>query len=228
MCRCSRVLGVSARHALTACARARPPRAASAPAAAGATRHAELPPDSEPQRKGISCERTFKAVSSPEALHGTVSRGRRRAGAVAAARQPFLITRRPRRSRGAAPLRTQGYDDPGHNRSMPRPRPLFDRTSLPLAPQLKALAEHLAADMAEEGIEGRTITLKLKAATFEVRWGRGAWRREAGKSRVWRGRIDLCQPAPGCCALPSRAHINMPYRRGRSPPAGPRRCARAP
>jgi hypothetical protein len=40
----------------------------------------------------------------------------------------------------------------------PRPRPW----------QLKGLSEHLAEEMAEEGIEGRTITLKLKAATFEV------------------------------------------------------------
>ncbi|KIY92783.1 DNA polymerase kappa subunit [Monoraphidium neglectum] len=38
----------------------------------GATRHSELPPESEPQRKGISCERTFKAVSDPKTLHETV------------------------------------------------------------------------------------------------------------------------------------------------------------
>ena len=36
--------------------------------------------------------------------------------------------------------------------------------------QLKEICEHLAEDMADEGLRGRTLTLKLKsAATFEVR-----------------------------------------------------------
>jgi hypothetical protein len=54
-------------------ARLDPPSQAPAPLrCAGATRHSELPPESEPQRKGISCERTFKAVSDPKTLHETV------------------------------------------------------------------------------------------------------------------------------------------------------------
>ena len=39
---------------------------------AGPTRHAEEPADSAPRRKGISCERTFRAVSDPKQLHETV------------------------------------------------------------------------------------------------------------------------------------------------------------
>lgn len=35
----------------------------------------------------------------------------------------------------------------------------------------REIAASLAGDMAGEGLKGRTLTLKLKAATFEV-WGR--------------------------------------------------------
>lgn len=40
-----------------------------------------------------------------------------------------------------------------------------------LCPKLRGLAEHLAGEMAEQHIEGRTVTLKLKGTSFEV--GRG-------------------------------------------------------
>lgn len=49
-------------------------------------------------------------------------------------------------------------------------RPLSRRAELEA--KLRELAEALAADMAEEGgLSGKTVTLKLKASTFEV--GRG-------------------------------------------------------
>ena len=41
-----------------------------------------------------------------------------------------------------------------------------------LETKLRELAGALAEDMAEEGLRGRTLTLKLKLTTFEVQLGR--------------------------------------------------------
>lgn len=71
----------------------------------GATTHPERVAEGEVGRKGISCERTFRALS--------------------------------------------------------------DRADLEA--KCKELSEHLAADMAVEGLRGKTLTLKLKLTTFEVR-----------------------------------------------------------
>lgn len=46
-----------------------------------------------------------------------------------------------------------------------------------LNPQAESLVSHLAADMAREGIEAKTLTLKLKTTAFEVGTG-GAGRRD--------------------------------------------------
>jgi DNA polymerase kappa len=50
--------------------------------------------------------------------------------------------------------------------SPPAGRPLSGRAELEA--KLRELAAALAADMAEEGLRGKTLTLKIKAATFEV------------------------------------------------------------
>lgn len=71
----------------------------------GPTQHGEAPGEGEVGRKGISCEKTFKAVSARGDLEARCAE----------------------------------------------------------------LASHLADDMAQEGLRGKTLTLKLKATTFEVR-----------------------------------------------------------
>jgi len=42
-----------------------------------------------------------------------------------------------------------------------------------VSPQAESLVVHLASDMASEGIEAKTLTLKLKTTAFEVRGRRG-------------------------------------------------------
>ena len=67
---------------------------------------------------------------------------------------------------------------------------LVQADSLQCAVQCAELAEKLAADLVEEGLKGRTLTLKLKATNFEVccMWS----------SAIYRGSLScpVCRP---CC-----------------------------
>ena len=116
----------------------------------GQTRHSLPTPEGEPGRKGISCERSFKPMTSTQELEAMVG--------------PWVWQ----------------YAIPISYRLL-SPTSLIPSSSIlvSLQPphlvthlctsQASTLVTHLCEDMAAEGLEGRTITLKLKLTTFELR-----------------------------------------------------------
>lgn len=121
----------------------------------GETEHAPLPAEGEVGRKGISHERTFRRGRQAAWL------GRGRPGGC-------LLRAR---SSGVSPLQPCSRADA---RTPLRPCCLalccaraLSRCA-DLEAKLSELAGALAEDMAAEGLRGRTLTLKLKHASFEV------------------------------------------------------------
>ena len=110
----------------------------------GQTRHTAPLPDGEPHRKGISCERTFKPMhlkSDLEAMVGVPWMY----GDLDAILAAFAWGSAACIFLDIPPLRVC------------------------YIVQASSLVTSLCSDMASEGIEGRTLTLKLKLTSFEVR-----------------------------------------------------------
>ena len=171
----------------------------------GATRHGERPVEGEVGRKGISCERTFSALSAPADLEAKVClwlsgccracfghtctnysaplcphHQEIREICTYAPLAPALCIVSVRRLK--CPL-----SDCGEQAAAARQHCLTCTISGHSAPaavpgngcsssfsrgrclQLREISEKLAEHMAREGLQGRTVTLKLKSAlTFEV------------------------------------------------------------
>ena len=126
----------------------------------GQTTHHSPVADDEPGRKGISCERTFRPMSQEQELEDMV---------------------------GAAILGIFGHMESSifgmTHVSSPHTRPHthYALSSLSAGTnetqctycishsQASSLVSHLCGDMASEGLEGRTITLKIKLVSFEIR-----------------------------------------------------------
>lgn len=109
----------------------------------GATQHSELA-EGEVGRKGMSCERTFATISETADLYAKVCQSPSQgAGMLGACLQGLVAMR------GLVLATTHK---------------LRHHVCL----QLEELAEKLAADLAAKDLKGKTLTLKLKATTFEV------------------------------------------------------------
>lgn len=108
----------------------------------GQTTHPLPSADDDPGRKGISCERTFKTMSKKQELEDMVG--------------PDLGTVYKMR-----PLLFSLLFWVFITRLPKRAHSIFMQASL--------LVTHLCHDMASEGLEGRTITFKMKLVSFEIR-----------------------------------------------------------
>ena len=118
----------------------------------GQTRHTAPLPDGEPHRKGISCERTFKPMHLKSDLEAMVG-------------VPWM-------NGGCTPWMYGDLDAILAAFAWGSAACIF----LDIPPlrvcyivQASSLVTSLCSDMASEGIEGRTLTLKLKLTSFEVR-----------------------------------------------------------
>lgn len=162
----------------------------------GATQHTQGPAPGEVGRKGMSCERTFRWVQPGRRLGWGVGL----IGGASMLCTAHLITcscshlcshHQPSRAR----CRNLASDMASALRSrLPRCwcRPLDRRAEL--EGKLREVAEHLAGDMAREGLKAKAVMLKVKLANFEVGPGWGG-----------QGAPTMPPRRPGACACAPRA-----------------------
>ena len=135
----------------------------------GQTQHRAAVPEGEVGRKGISCERTFAAISAPADLEAKVLL--RVIVRPLSSWFPRSIDRIVGYIKYALVLKRFNWKVPffGLFAWIPSPGATDRVTRASDSRQLAEIAEHLAGDMAREKLQGRTLTLKLKSATtFEV------------------------------------------------------------